>query len=153
MNDNRNYPARFSFLCWYVAITFLWSWGWWALVIFLHLKPFSHAWGTAYAAGLSGPLVAAFCLKWKELGSAVVPSLCLSWLQWRTNPRVYLLAFLVPPAVTLLAAIGFSPFLAENSTATVWSAVPLLVVRMILRGGPLNEEPGWRGYFLPALLT
>src|SRR2546421_10424087 len=51
----RGFPAG-----WFVAMTFIWSWGMWSILrLNPSLTPFSRAWSYIYVAGLSGPLIAA----------------------------------------------------------------------------------------------
>src|SRR5437763_14219188 len=50
----RGFPAG-----WFVALTFIWSWGMWSILrLNPSLTPFSRAWSYIYVAGLSCPLIA-----------------------------------------------------------------------------------------------
>jgi membrane protease YdiL (CAAX protease family) len=75
-------------------------------------------------------------------------------LQWRLGWRWFALAFALPPVAMLLAlalhaalggTIAASPANGHILLAIVNFALVLVV------GGPLGEEFGWRGYLLPAI--
>jgi membrane protease YdiL (CAAX protease family) len=76
---------------------------------------------------------------------------------WRVRPIWYLVAFGLWPAL-MLAANAIAPLLGEAVPGAPvvpnrpW--LPLVVESYLcfaLYGGPLNEEPGWRGFALPRL--
>ena len=144
---------RISALASYVGITYLWSWGCWAVLTLWRFEPFSSAWSVAYVLGLSGPSLAAVCMRWIEAGPEGLRSLMLPLTRWRIDPKAYLAAFGLPPAIAVLAAIGSWPLFRANAKVVALSGIAVLFVKMLVRGGPLNEEMGWRGYLLPALLT
>jgi membrane protease YdiL (CAAX protease family) len=73
---------------------------------------------------------------------------------WRIPGRLYGIALLAPPIVCLVAvgiteALGV-PGLDYNDPARLYLVVPAFVAVLVL-GGPLGEEPGWRGVLQPAL--
>lgn len=76
---------------------------------------------------------------------------------WRVQPVWYLLALGLWPAL-VLAANTLAPLLGEAVPRTlIVPNGPWLVLEVesylwfALYGGPLNEEPGWRGFALPRL--
>jgi len=142
-----------SAVAWYVAITYVWSWGCWALLIIAKFEPFSRSWSLAYVAGLSGPLVAAVCRRWIEAGTLGVRSLLLPLTHWKVSPTAYTMAVFLPVAVVLFAGLRHAPLLAAGAKAVALAGIPMLFLKMLVRGGPLNEEVGWRGYMLPLLLS
>jgi membrane protease YdiL (CAAX protease family) len=77
--------------------------------------------------------------------------------RWRVRPAWYLMAFGLWPAL-VLAANTVAPVLGEAvPRAPVVPDRPWLLLLVesylwfALYGGPLNEEPGWRGFALPRL--
>jgi len=105
--------------------------------------------------GTFAPTLAALFLTWKYAGATGLRRL-LGWaFAWRAAPGWYLLAILGPALVMLLAMGGhvllggtvpdYPPFGAR------WLLVPVNFILVLLIGGPLGEEFGWRGLALPAL--
>ena len=101
-----------------------------------------------------GPTLAALtALSW----SGGRPALRRLWsriVRWQVPGRLYALVFL-GAASTLLVIVGSIRW--WGSPSLVPAAVnPLkliaIFVMMILLDGPLGEEPGWRGFFLPQLM-
>lgn len=97
------------------------------------------------------PLLAALGTQWLIAGDFRILSLGAAW------PRVLLvsafalvlglLALAVVPALVLTnGAIGSLHWTAILPAAAPWWANPFNLL-----GGPLNEEPGWRGFALPRL--
>jgi len=75
-------------------------------------------------------------------------------LLWRIPGRLYGIALLAPPIVCL-AAVGVTEALGVeglqyNDPAQLYLVVPAFLAVLVL-GGPLGEEPGWRGVLQPAL--
>lgn len=75
---------------------------------------------------------------------------------WRIGPVWYAAALLAAPAVlglSMLAAhLAGSPTPAQSDLlAAGWPALAGALLTSALFGGPLGEEPGWRGYALPRL--
>lgn len=101
------------------------------------------------------PSVAALFLTWRYAGGTGLCQLLGRAFVWRVAPIWYLLAILGPALVMLLAMGGhillggtapdYVPFGAR------WLLVPVNFVLVLLIGGPLGEEFGWRGLALPAL--
>ena len=88
-------------------------------------------------------------------------------MRWRVGPQWYL--FVVGSyGLIILAALGVNALLggalpegvqrrpAEGVQLTPWYTVPLQFIVLfplyLFVGGPLAEEPGWRGFALPRLL-
>ena len=92
------------------------------------------------------------------LAALLDPELRTAWRlrlgHWRIPRHLYGIALLAPPIVCL-AAVGMTevlgvPGLAYNDPAQLYLVVPAFVAVLVL-GGPLGEEPGWRGVLQPAL--
>src|SRR2546430_5965298 len=114
------------------------------------LTPFSRAWSYIYVAGLSGPLVAAVFTSFSVYGTPGLHALLARLFLGRMSAVWLALSILLAPALWIVAAkIG------RNDPSFVASPVLMLVIwaKMLVRGGPLTEEIGWRGFLLPLLLS
>jgi uncharacterized protein len=75
-------------------------------------------------------------------------------LNWRVGWRWFAFAFLLPPVVMLLA---LAIHRALGGVMPAWPAagqLPLVIANfglVLVVGGPLGEEFGWRGYAMPAI--
>jgi membrane protease YdiL (CAAX protease family) len=144
----RRHPLFFFFLIaytfsWIVMIPYVLSvWGNWRgdfTVIFV-IKSF-------------GPALAAFVMTNLLEGKAGVRRLQQRIKQWRAGWPWYLFILVGIPALTLLGII-----IQPGALAGFQGLPPLLLVSyavyfvvVIFGGGPLGEEPGWRGFALPRM--
>jgi CAAX protease family protein len=75
------------------------------------------------------------------------------YILWRVPFRWYLVALLGIPALLILSSFlapgGSSAFHAP--TATFLLTYLVVFIPMSIFGGPLGEEPGWRGFAFPRL--
>jgi membrane protease YdiL (CAAX protease family) len=105
------------------------------------------------AAGL-GPLVAALAVTSYEAGGAGRRALLGQLLRWRVPARWYVVAVLGP---IVLTATAFGGWVATGGSAppadalAQWTLLPVFFVYILLAGGGVDEELGWRGYALPRL--
>ncbi len=143
----------------YFAVTYAFSWIFWipnallahgvdlppGLKNFL-LGPFNPA--------AFGPLVAAFLLTFLDEGGRGVWTLLKRGLDLRFN-KIWLAAVLLVPLAVFGGAVGaailagvrpFDPSVIANPP---YALIAFFVI--LLTGGPLQEEFGWRGYALPRL--
>ena len=103
--------------------------------------------------GNFGPVLAAVLLLARNEGKNGVRKLLAGLVRWRIPLRWYLLALGLPLLMnTALIALfgvlsGLTPDLGLGTLLTLLSAFLYWTVV----GGPLGEEPGWRGYLLPRL--
>jgi uncharacterized protein len=137
----------------FLALTFGWTWGLWAITALWPKGP-PVVLTALMLASAFGPSLAAFVTvavfdRGPGLGR---------WLRrclvWRLGLRWYAAAILLP-LVAMTVALGLHAALggdvqASPATGPLWTSA-LIVVQIILLGGPLGEEFGWRGYALPAL--
>jgi len=104
-------------------------------------------------AGL-GPLLAALAVVSYEAGSAGRSALLRQLLRWRV-PRGWYAVAVLGPVVLVLAAYGLwiatggAPPPAE--ALAQWPLLPVFFVYILLAGGGVDEEVGWRGFALPRL--
>lgn len=100
----------------------------------------------------AGPFAAALIVTGVRSGRAGVSRLLASLVQLKVRGRWYALALV---AVPLAAGIGYvlvSDFSPEADSSGGFLVVVLIgSYLMFLLGGPLQEEPGWRGVALPLL--
>jgi membrane protease YdiL (CAAX protease family) len=106
------------------------------------------------AAILAGPTLSAFIMTATTEGRAGVRRLLGRYVLWRVGIRWYLFAIIGVPLIMLLGTVivsGDQPnFGALSGPSYILSYLALFVLVFIL-GGPLLEEPGWRGFALPRL--
>ena len=98
-----------------------------------------------------GPLVAAVLVTALGGGLAGLRSWGRGLLRWRAAPSLYAFAVLFPLLITLLGIAANVALGATPPSAEKWAAWPSLLVvfpLVMVLGGPLGEEPAWRGLAL-----
>ncbi len=136
----------------FLVLTFAWSWGFWGSRILLELGLIEGA-PVLPNLGAFGPTVAAFILVAYASGLGGVRRLLGRAIQLDYSNRWLLVALLLPPAIVggaLVVAV------ATGTTPTFpWAGQPIVLliafVWILLLGGPIQEEFGWRGYLLDPL--
>ena len=137
----------------FLALTFVWSWACWALSP--AVRPQLPWLATLLMfAGSFGPSLAAIAVVSSTRPVGGLRAWLSHCLQWRIGWGWCAFALLLPLAVMLLAvglhiALGGDIATSPASGHLMMTAVNLPLV--LLLGGPLGEEFGWRGYALPAL--
>src|SRR5215208_7451006 len=101
-----------------------------------------------------GPFLAAFIMAGITEGRAGIGRLLRRMVLWRVGIRWYLFALIGIPVIFVLSAIvlqlgALASFQGLSSTMAL--GYLLTFAPMFLLGGPLGEEPGWRGFALPRL--
>jgi uncharacterized protein len=137
--------------CSFVLMTYAWSWANWLILrANPSIAPHSRLWTCFYVAGLSGPLVAAVVMSFANRGREGLRSLANQMLFPAGSPGWHAAAILGPPAIWI-----FSATVGLGDPGFAYSPVVILIVwtKMLVRGGPLTEEIGWRGFLLPLLLS
>jgi uncharacterized protein len=106
------------------------------------------------AATFLGPTLSAFIMTGITEGRIGIRRLLRRYVLWRVAFRWYLFILLVIPAIEVLGAIVVPGALAsfQPLTLSVVLTYPVAFVFTFILGGPLGEEPGWRGFALPRLL-
>jgi membrane protease YdiL (CAAX protease family) len=136
----------------FIALTFALSWLYWLAVaasargwipVKVPLTPF----------GSFAPALAALLLSRWWGGGPAVRDLFWATVRWRAGLLPWLVALFTPlliAAASLLAARLFG--ILPPPVAIPGYLLLLAPLEILLLGGPLGEEPGWRGFLLPRLL-
>jgi membrane protease YdiL (CAAX protease family) len=105
------------------------------------------------AATFTGPTLSAFVVTGLVEGRPGVHRLLRRYVQWRVKFRWYLFVLVVVPASQVLGAVVLPGVAASYQplTPAMVLSYPLAFVTTFVLGGPLGEEPGWRGFALPRL--
>jgi len=143
---------------------------WRAIFVFVSLS-FVWAWGVGLAAGQAatssptlnfalmvsagfGPSLAALVVVAVFSAPAGFRAWVIRCLNWRLGSGWYLLAFLAPPTLMVCALALHAALGGALPAFPAASQIPLVIANfglVLLIGGPLGEEFGWRGYLMPAL--
>jgi membrane protease YdiL (CAAX protease family) len=100
-----------------------------------------------------GPSVAALVVTAVISGKSGLRRFFQRFLVWRVNPIWYLFIFVGVPLI-YTAGIALEPgALSSFKTPSLTGLLllPVLFLYIVVLGGPLFEEPGWRGFALPRL--
>jgi uncharacterized protein len=86
-------------------------------------------------------------------GRAGIGRLLRQLVMWRVGLRWYLFALIGIPAIMVLSVIFLPGALASFQGLAGLAPLPMLAlfVYVFFLGGPIGEEPGWRGFALPGL--
>jgi membrane protease YdiL (CAAX protease family) len=103
----------------------------------------------------TGPALAAFVMAALTDGKLGISRLLRRYVQWRVAVPWYLLVLFGPPLILLMGASALYGMTPLQALIRQWplilsgylAGLPLTLVL----GGPLGEEPGWRGFALPRL--
>jgi len=155
MTNRDTTPIR-SVVAFYIGAIAI-SWSCWLLVIAaekgLVTLP-GGASGSLVLIGGFGPLFSAVAMTGQSSGRRGLLALLNQGVRWRVPLRWYAAALLLPPLLRF-AVLGLHflkggtfPGLTE---ADRWLAFPATFAFVLILGGPLGEEVGWRGYSQPRL--
>ncbi|HZJ55860.1 MAG TPA: type II CAAX endopeptidase family protein [Myxococcaceae bacterium] len=98
-----------------------------------------------------GPLVAAVIVTALAGGLDGLKTWARTLLRWRAAPSLYAFALLFPLLITLLGIAANVALGARPPPPETWAGWPSLLVvfpLVMVLGGPLGEEPAWRGLAL-----
>lgn len=162
---NPNAPANSSVLArrpliFYFIIAYAGSW----LVMLPYLR-FSDGVGllpfrwpvpfglSAALAPFAGPFFSAVMMTGLTEGRAGIRCLLSRIVQWQVGFRWYLFALIGIPVITVLGAVVLPGALSsfQMPPLSLLLTYPLSFIITLVIGGPLGEEPGWRGFALPRL--
>ena len=145
--------ASFRSLAIFILGTFGFSWSLWALMMLSSrgLLPFHFP---TNFLGSFGPLVGALLAGWLSREAGAVRGILRSLVAWRVHPLWYAVCLLGPAIVMALAAAAVSAL--DGAVPALqhldrWYLVFPVGLLILLVGGPLGEEVGWRGYLQPWL--
>jgi membrane protease YdiL (CAAX protease family) len=135
----------------FFVMTFALSWVWFGLAL--------GAWGlplqgpAGFVGTLVGPCLAGFTMTALLRGRAGVVHLLRRIVRWRVAPVWYLLAVLAWPALLVAAVLVLPDQPGGGGPPPALSGAGFLglYLSILVFGGPLGEEPGWRGFALPGL--
>lgn len=134
----------------FYVIAFAWTWAF--VIVFLILFPLPDL-IVRTTPGDLGPLIAALVMSAVVAGRAGVGQLLKRMVQWRIRLVWYAFALIGIPLL-YIASIAAVPGALASYKAPELSTVllyPVLYIVFLAIGGPLTEEPGWRGFALPRL--
>ncbi|MFC7096197.1 CPBP family intramembrane glutamic endopeptidase [Halobaculum marinum] len=136
----------------FLLLAFGWSWGVWGPQA-LAAEGVIRAAPTLPAVGAFGPTVAAFVLVAYADGWSGVRRLAARAVRVDFPRRWLAPALLLAPALVVLA-LGVA-FATDTAPSFPWAGSPVVLpvafVFVLLLGGPVQEEFGWRGYLLDPL--
>jgi membrane protease YdiL (CAAX protease family) len=142
----RRYPLVSYFL---IAYAFTWTFD----LLFLVLFPLPDLPVGRTTPRTFGPSVAALVVTAALAGKPGLKHLLRRLVLWRVHPGWYLFALLGVPAIFTLGILlvpgAWASFTAPTPATVL--LLPVLFLVGLVFGGPLGEEPGWRGFALPHL--
>jgi membrane protease YdiL (CAAX protease family) len=102
-----------------------------------------------------GPALAAFIMTGVIEGRMGIRRLLGRIALWRVGLRWYLFALVGLPVILTLGTIvvpgNLASFKSMSPVSLLSAYVPFFIYPALLVGGPLGEEPGWRGFAFPRL--
>jgi hypothetical protein len=141
----------------FFALSYLLSWAIW-IPLCLQEQGYLHS-GLPYSLkdlGSYGPSLVALIIVTSKYGRPGLKTLLSRIAIWKFNIWWYVLAIL-GAGVLGLAALFISAIFGQAEISFVdrppFYLFPLFLIWVIIFGGPLGEEIGWRGYALPALMV
>lgn len=144
----RQYPSTVFFIT-----AFAFAWAFWVPTILLQISAMPGA--ILIIIGSFAPSIAGIALTALLDGRTGLKMLFRRAVQWKV-PVIWYGVALFAPALIILAAIGLNIFLGGQAPEFIrlyqyGYLFPAVFLQVLLLGGPLQEEFGWRGYALPKL--
>jgi membrane protease YdiL (CAAX protease family) len=152
--DRPSFAVRFARskpLTLFFLLTYAWTWTWWlGLPRFVPDDKAETLGELLFLAGAFGPTVGALITRWLSHRDLRICRVWTGWYSLAAGLAFGLAAFfvatlLVPPAAVVKAPV----YVLHWSSLLHWG--PYAINYSTFFGGPVNEEPGWRGFALPRL--
>ena len=143
-----------SAVFYFFLATFLVTWVFWSLPLLFQygfIADLPNWWGFGgFAPSVLGVLFVGYIK-----GKSGLKELFNRLIAFKANLKTYFLVVLLPlflVAITLISSwLLFDVSFHWDKLPEIY-IVPILFIQILFLGGPLNEELGWRGFALPALL-
>lgn len=137
----------------FFILTFAISWAFWSLP-WLYQQGWINQLPNWWGLGSFGPSLAGIIIIGLLYGSSGLKRLFKRLIQFKASFKLYLVVAFLPIGILITTlALGKLLFNAQYD----WSLLPtvsgfsLLFIQVLILGGPMNEELGWRGFALPKL--
>lgn len=129
----------------FFPLAYFWTWIFWLAipVIFGKVEEWNMIVGTF------GPTVAAFITQWLGYRNLKIGRLWSGWQSMLIGLAVGLILFFLVSVALPAIALAKTPGGLHWAVLLLWSTYGLSYQTLL--GGPLGEEPGWRGFALPKL--
>lgn len=142
-------------LLFYFLMAFAFSWVY-EIIAFSFFPPDGSLTALLIVLGLTliGPTLSAFIMTALTQGKPGMRRLLRRYVLWRVGLRWYLFTLLAPPALLLLGYLVMPGAIAAFHGIPVPAFLQSYLLSFLVIftvGGPLGEEPGWRGFALPRL--
>ncbi|GHT94941.1 CAAX amino protease [Spirochaetia bacterium] len=148
----QKYPLAAFFMLAYLGSWIGWT-PWWLSATGIGVLPYTlplEAIAGINQVGLfAGPFASALLVTRIVSGKQGLKKFTNRITQWRGPATLYVLALLGIPASIVLGCIIASGGVVALSGAAITSLITTYFIYIL--GGPLQEEPGWRGFALPRL--
>jgi len=134
----------------FVVIAFAWTWAY--VILFLIVFPIPDN-PVRTLPGDLGPTIGALVMTAVLAGRAGVVRLLKQLVHWRVGLVWYAFALIGLPLMYIVSIALVPGALASYKPLSLGdlALLPVLYLFLGITGGPLTEEPGWRGFALPRL--
>lgn len=149
-------PEPFVALTSFFVLAYVWTWSCWGSIFIAQRGGFSLFLPRERleTLGQFGPFLAAMIVSIALKGRRGLFELLTRLARWQATSIWILVSLLLLPATMLLAILIYSAWHGILNTLHLGESpatLPAHFAFLLLVGGPLGEEPGWRGFALPRL--